>query len=183
MLCKEMKVTFIHFSSACIFDSKEARTEDDTPNPKCFYTQTKAMADKIIQEIYPGAIIIRLRMPASETPHKRNLLNKISKYKLLHQNPNSITILEDFIPRFIKLIEDPRSEGIYHFVNSGTISMAEIGEMIGSKFEVMEKRYIDSIQGGAQRVDSVISSNRIPLLPNIHKRLPEIIKKWRKLCV
>src|SRR3989344_1760169 len=78
--CQKRNITYVFISSACIFESKNTRDikyEDSEPKPRCFYSETKVLAEKLIQEAYPQTLIVRIRLPLSETPHPRNTVTKI----------------------------------------------------------------------------------------------------------
>ena len=185
---------YVFFSSACIFKSypefvneEEAETtqhftEDDKPNPQCFYTETKVMAEKLIREICPNSLILRPRLPISEKSHKRNTLDKLLRYERLNENQETVTVLEDMFPRILELInEDAR--GTYHLVNEGTISPKEFGEKLGHTFKVQSKAEQDQEMrkvGRAIRVTSYIGSNKTKLLPNIRDRIDDIIRKFNE---
>ena len=50
-ICQERGIYFIHISSGCVQESKtehEIHGEDDIPNPLCFYSWTKVMADNLL---------------------------------------------------------------------------------------------------------------------------------------
>ena len=183
---------YVFFSSACIFKSypefvseEEAKTaqhfvEEDKPNPQCFYTETKVMAEKLIREVCPNSLILRPRLPISEKSHPRNTLDKLLSYEKLNENQESITVLEDMFPIILELVNEDK-RGTFHLVNEGTISPKEFGEKLGHKFEVQSKAEQDQEMrkaGKAVRVTSYISSNKTDLLPNIRDRIDDIIRKF-----
>lgn len=176
-LCLLFEKKYVYFSSACIFDGLEYKTEDDYPNPSCFYTETKVMAERLIGAIYPSSLILRLRMPLHSAVHPRNLLVKLQNYDKLHDNQNSLTVLDDAFPVIEKLIKDKES-GVFHIVNEGTISPHEIGDLLGHEHTIFSKEeetqmFID--EGRAKKVDSKIMSSRISPLPEIRGRIKDII--------
>lgn len=182
-VCKMSNVRYTFISSACIFRSKDEqdiRYEDSTPHPGCFYTETKLMAEKLITEIDPNALIIRLRLPISEISHPRNALNKLAGYKRLITSQESVTVVEDFIDKLTELIQKDES-GAWNLVNEGTISPAEIGDLIGHKFERITKAELDKevvSQGKANRVSTIIGARR-GYLPPIKNRVVEVVTKWK----
>lgn len=174
----------VFISSACIFESKDMddeKNEWSKPNPACFYAETKVLAEKLIEEIDENALIARFRLPISEVPHPRNTLNKLLKYPFISDNQESITIIEDMIPQLVGLI-DIGARGIFHFINEGTISPAEIANMLGHTFTKVTKQEQDERlmkEGRAKRVTTYAISTKISMLPNIRKRMIEVIKKYR----
>ena len=174
--CEMANVLLMQMSSGCIYDSTMPVYENDIPNPKSWYATTKMIAEQTIFDQHPDTIAVRLRMPISSTPHQRNLLNKLKKYDKVHEVPQSITVVEDMLPKLKELIKE-RRVGIHHMCNKGTISMAEIKDLMGDKFAIVRK---EEIKQKAQRADTVMGNS---ILPNIHTRIEKIINKWSKLCV
>ena len=182
-VCKTANVKHVFISSACVLQSKDEndiRYEDSIPAPACFYTETKLMAEKLIKEIDPDSLIIRLRLPISEVSHPRNVLNKLASYKKLIDCQESVTVVEDFIPRLFELIKNNEA-GIFNLVNEGTISPAEIGKLIGHEFETIKKEDLDKqmiSEGRANRVSTIIGTTKGYLSP-IKERVVDVINKWK----
>ena len=64
--CKLSGKKHVFISSACIFESQDVddwKDEYSKPNPKCFYAETKTMAEKLVREIDQDTLIIRIRLP------------------------------------------------------------------------------------------------------------------------
>jgi dTDP-4-dehydrorhamnose reductase len=182
-VCKMAGAKYIFISSACIFQSKDVndiKFEDAVPQPGCFYTETKVLAEKLIKEIDPDVLIVRPRLPISEVSHPRNTLDKIAKYKRLINCQESITIVEDLLPRILQLILDNCS-GVYNVVNEGTISPAQMGHIAGFTFEEYTKKDLDDQireEGKAPRVSTIVGSYN-GYLPHIGGRIKEVIEKWK----
>lgn len=182
-VCKSANAKYIFISSACVLQSKDEndiRYEDSAPAPGCFYTETKLMAEKLISEIDQDTLIVRLRLPISEVPHPRNALNKLASYKRLIDSQESVTVVEDFIPRLLELIQKGET-GIFNLVNEGTISPAEIGKLIGHEFETITKEDLDkqmTLENRANRVSTIIGTRR-GYLPPIKDRVVEVVNKWK----
>lgn len=182
-VCKELGKKYVFISSACIFESEhphDVKYEDDTPNPKCFYARSKALAEELILEANPDTLIIRIRLPLSEIPHPRNTITKLLSYTNLNDNEESVTVIEDMIPVLDELIRK-KATGIYHLVNAGTVSPEYIGTMFNHKFEIWSKQAQDielKEKGKAKRVTTIVGSKRIPLLPEIRNRLLSIKEKY-----
>lgn len=183
-LCKIQGIKYIFISSGCIFRSKDKddiQYEDSIPHPGCFYTETKLMAEKLIMEIDPNALIVRLRLPISEIPHQRNALNKLASYNQLVDSQESATVVEDFIERLFELIQK-NEVGSFNLVNEGTISPAEIGRLIGHKFEIITKKELDkqmALENRAYRVSTHLGTRK-GYLPPIKDRINEVMDKWKK---
>ena len=190
--CRINGQKYVFISSACIFESDQCYqnyedvegpffVESDHPNPKCFYTETKVMAEKLIQEINSESLIIRPRLPISEIPHPRNTLNKLLQYDKINSNQESVTVIEDMLPVLLELILKNES-GIFHLVNEGTISPSEMAVLLGHKFLTISKSQQDLrlvLEGRAKRVTTYVGSERISLLPNIRERIKSVVAKYK----
>lgn len=121
----------IHFGSFSIFDSKGSTknkfSESSEPNPTCYYSYTKAEADKILKDFH--VLILRLGVLISSDPIDRNYLIKIaSTYNELLDEKNSFTCVDDLLTIIPHLIKKKRV-GIYHIANTGSISPYGIYKM------------------------------------------------------
>jgi dTDP-4-dehydrorhamnose reductase len=190
-VAEEMKVRLIHIGSGCIYQGTEEKcfTEDDIPERDkipSFYSKTKAWSEEMLD--YFPVLQVRLRMPIDSEPNPRNLLWKITHYEKVIDVPNSISVIPDFVNATIQLIEKNRT-GIYNIVNPGSIKHSEILDMY--------KKYVDpnftyetfSLEELAKitkagRSNCVLSTNKLESegikLPEIHKRLPEVLKEYKK---
>lgn len=182
-LCREKGKKYVFFSSACIFSCYgeiNMAYEDTIPNPQCFYSLTKWMAEELILAVNPKSLIVRIRLPLSEVPHPRNTITKILSYKKLNTNKESVTVVEDMLPMLKDLI-DADSLGVFHIINKGYISPAEIGKIFGHTFETWTKEEQDkelARQGRAKRVSAFIGTKRIPYLPDIQERILTLKEKY-----
>lgn len=177
-LAKLVKGKYVFFSSACIFKSVngEINYEDSVPNPQCFYTYTKLMAEQLIEEVRPDTLIIRPRLLISEHSHPRNTINKLLNYDKVITCQESATVLEDMIPKIESLLEE---SGAFNIFNEGTISPSEIMDMFGHNYSPISKVELDEItKGQARRVSTIIGSKRTEPLPPIRERILKIVDNW-----
>lgn len=184
-LCYKTGKRYVFISSACIFESRtdieDVKDEYSYPNPGCFYSLTKWMAEEMVLALNPFSLIVRVRLPLSEIPHPRNTINKILKYPYLNDSQETVTVVEDMLPVFKELVEDKTKQGVFHLLNAGTISPTEIGLAFNHPHQVTSKADQDirmKYEGRARRVHTIATSTRIPLLPDIKLRLPEIVKAY-----
>ena len=79
--CAKHNIHLIHFSTGYVFDGQksEAYVETDPKNPTDWYSETKSVAEDIIQDITPNATILRINFPyrSDEFP-KRDIWHKIA---------------------------------------------------------------------------------------------------------
>ena len=122
---RETAAPFVHLSSGCLWDvddDNEPLTEEETPDPPSFYSETKMMGEYGLQG--QDAIIIRLRMPLDSVPHPRNLIDKLRGYKYVLDVPNSVTTVETLMRATMHLVKK-RCTGVYNVVD-GTTTGAEL---------------------------------------------------------
>lgn len=185
-ICKNLNKKYVFFSSGCIFESKNEndwKDENSQPNPQCFYAEMKWLAERLIQEVNPEALIVRPRLPISEKSHPRNTLNKLYGYKKINDTQESVDVVEDMIPVLIDLIKK-NAVGIYHFANGGTVSPADLAGLIGNNFfEIRVKEVQDAeflLEGRAKRVTTYLRSVKIPCLPHIGSRILQVCENWKR---
>ena len=121
---------FIHFSSGCIFNGYEKEwdytdynsliNDQDYLYSKCpsFYSLTKLNAEiNLSYTKLNNMSIIRIRMPYSDFPHKKNYITKILSYSNVLSLKNSMS----YIPYLIKSMDyiiEKNLCGIFNVVNS-----------------------------------------------------------------
>lgn len=180
-LAKETGSKYVFFSSGCIFKSDETGNvnyEDSVPNPQCFYTYTKLMAEQLLEEVARETLIIRPRLLISEKSHPRNTIDKLLKYKQIINTQESATILEDLLPKVKELINE-NATGSFNIFNEGIITPSEIAGIFNHPHEIITKDELDLITlGKARRVSTILGSKRTSPLPEIKKRLQEIRATW-----
>lgn len=178
-----VKGKYVFFSSGCIFKSankKEINYEDAIPNPQCFYTYTKLMAEQLILQIRPDSLIIRPRLLISEFSNPRNTINKLLKYEKIITCQESATVLEDMIIKIKELIDYDKS-GAFNIFNEGTISPSEIMTIFKHPHEKITKAQLDELtKGKARRVSTILGTHKTVPLPDIRKRIKDIKKNWHK---
>ena len=174
---------YVFVSTLCIFNSKnkeDIKYEDSIPEPLNFYSQTKAEAEKLIREINPGALIIRIHFPLSKIPHPKNAITKILSYDRAVDVRESVTVVEDALPIIIDLMEK-KEKGIFHLVNEGTISAAEIAELFQHPFVRISGKEREEMlvkSGKARRPVVYAGSRRILPLPDIRERINDLVKNY-----
>lgn len=180
-LAKIVKGKYVFFSSACIFksaDASEINYEDAIPNPQCFYTYTKLMAEQLIAEVRPDTLIIRPRLIISEQSHPRNTINKLLTYDRVITTQESATVLEDLLPKVAELISQDE-KGPFNIFNEGTISPSEIMDLFNHPHYKISKGDLDDLtRHRARRVSTILGSKRTSPLPEIHKRITGIVEHW-----
>lgn len=87
--CAEHGKHLIHFSTGYVFDGQKSEpyTEEDPKNPTDWYSETKSLAEEVVQEIAPTATILRINFPfrQDEFP-KRDIWHKMADGLLAGKN-------------------------------------------------------------------------------------------------
>ena len=125
-----------NFATGCIYTYDEAHsiggkpfTEKDDPNfLGSFYSETKSYMEMMLRH-FPNVLQCRLRMPIdADLDNPRNFIKKIANYAKVVNIPNSMTVLEEFVPMAI----DGALRGLtgsYNWTNPGAISHNEVLEL------------------------------------------------------
>ncbi len=170
-ICLKNNIHLIHMSSGCIFESINGQpvfTEEDSPVPVAFYSQTKAWGDELIlNKIKKGlkALILRPRLLLTSEVHPRNILYKMSKYSKFHSNENSMTTIDTLLKATYHLIEKNQT-GIFNITNSGTISPLKIAQLLKEhinhemNIEKSDKEDLDKT-AKVKRVDAIINTKKL----------------------
>lgn len=124
-VCAERGVRLVHLSSGCIFNGDQVCTETDTPNPPNWYAYTKYVGEQLVQQALPSALILRLRMPISGTPHPRNLITKLVGYRQVVDVVNSVTVVEDLLTWTQDLLTE-QATGVVHAVYPEPVAFRDL---------------------------------------------------------
>ena len=164
-----------HFSSGCIYQGEIESVNADPNYFGSIYSIAKGVSD-----LYLGdkAQVYRIRMPFTGKNERKNYLYKVMNYaktgKLVDLGQNSLTDLDEAVSVACSLIEMGEPNGYYNLVNSGSISMHELAEMIGIQPQWYTAEEFDAATA-AKRSTCVIPAHemmsdlREALLVAIHK--------------
>jgi len=145
-LCFRTNTKLIHISSGCIFHTKsmpidERRAPDFLD---LFYSRTKIYSESalsVLINLKRNILVTRIRIPLDDTPHPKNILTKLIKYKKVIAVANSVTYIPDFIEGLrVLIIKDAR--GICNLVNEGACLYPELLDVYKKhvpdfKYEIM----------------------------------------------
>lgn len=156
-ICKYANVHYTYLGTGCIFHYKDEDVQKmlgydsrhqasagseietcykfkETDAPNFFgssYSIVKGLTDQIMQErncICESVLNLRIRMPIINRDHPRNFITKITGYSKICSLPNSMTVLDEFLPYALVLMQC-RYVGTLNFVNPGVISHNEMLKM------------------------------------------------------
>ena len=144
-LCADRGYQYVHISSGCIYGGYEKHfAEEDAPNfdfqNGSFYSGTKALAEKVVQQNNPSSYVFRLRIPFDEYTSPRNYLTKLMSYDTLLDAENSLSHRGDFAKYSIDLITQKVPRGIYNITNKGSVTTQQVVELI-KKHKLTNKEF------------------------------------------
>lgn len=132
-VAQEAGVHVTNFATGCIYKYDDEHpiggkpfTEEDDPNfAGSFYSETKSYMELMLRH-YPNVMQLRVRMPIDgNLQNPRNFITKIANYAKVVDIPNSMTVLEEFVPMAV----DGAIRGLtgaYNWTNPGAISHNEL---------------------------------------------------------
>lgn len=135
ILCKEMNILLIYFSTDYVFDGKknDPYEVNDIPNPINYYGLTKYLGEEIIKTYLNNYYIFRISWVFG--PNGKNFVDSMIKLAKVNQ---SINVVRDQIgsPTYTLdvanfLLSNPKLlPGIYHLTNEGFISWFDFASEI-----------------------------------------------------
>ncbi len=193
--CEAAGTYLVHVSTGCIQESKvpeDAHREDDPPTPTSFYSWTKYWADQLIENRARAgrlrALIVRPRQPVSAEVSPRNALVKMLTYQKFIDTPNSVTVVEDFLPATRQLVEQQQT-GVFNVCNPGVTSPYQMALLLKEIVEpelTVTKISKDELNAMtfARRIDSVLNTDKLAsagiVLKPIDVRLREVIAELKE---
>ena len=181
-ICKANDIHYTYLGTGCIFDSPDINgpapekfNEKSLPNYfGSSYSVVKGFTDRLIRNF--GVLNLRIRMPISYIPDKRNFISKITNYEYICSIPNSMTVLEEFFPIFTDLIQNNKT-GTYNCTNPGIISHNEILDLYKKivdrdftwkNMSIEEQSRILKSDRSNNSLDTSKLQEKYPKLRNIH---------------
>lgn len=196
-ICKQNNIHFTYLGTGCIFSyidpdcSKSNQYQfKDKDEPNFFgssYSIVKGFTDRLMHLYTDSVLNLRIRMPITNVDEPRNFISKIIRYQKICSIPNSMTVLNDFIPIFYDMIIN-NTTGTYNCTNPGIISHNQILELY--------KKYVDpnfTWQNFTEKeqndiLDSKRSNNYLdtknieilyPNLKSINESIDLVLKNWK----
>lgn len=186
LLCQQKNIHFTYIGTGCIYNGNNIY-ETDIPNfQESKYSLVKSFTDNIVDTI--NCLNLRIRMPITSVPSERNFITKIVNYKIIHSQVNSVTILDDFIPIFVKMILNNMT-GTFNCVNPNPIdhnTMLKMYKMYvnsNHEWENVDKQYL--IKNGlikAGRSNNTLNCNKILSyfdIPDTSQSLINVLKTYK----
>ena len=108
-LCKQAGKHLLYLGTGCIFSWDTSTNQDrlvtETDVPDFFgsaYSIVKGKTDSLMK-CFDNVCNVRIRMPIANYDCTRNFISKIIRYEKIHNMPNSMTYLPDFLPIIVML--------------------------------------------------------------------------------
>ena len=137
--CEATGTPWGHVSSGCIFTGSGPDgggfREDDAPNfsfrtNHCsFYSGTKALGEEVLAGA-DDCFIWRLRIPFNEVDSPRNYLTKLMRYARLLEAANSLSQLDEFVPRHLRVLGKARALRHLQCDQPGHVTTREVVDLI-----------------------------------------------------
>lgn len=133
-ICKEFNTILIHISTDFVFDGTKDSpySEEDIPNPKSVYGQTKLDGEKAIQETWQKHFIIRTSWVYSQFGNNfmKTMLRLVAerdKLSVVNDQIGTPTNAVDLAEALLKIVTEHSKRnikhyGIYNFSNEGQCS-------------------------------------------------------------
>jgi dTDP-4-dehydrorhamnose reductase len=145
-LAAERGIRFVHISTDAVFDGekKNAYTEDDPPNPRGVYSQTKLDGEHAVLTVSPEAIVARVNFFGWSLSNRHSLgeffVNNLREGKNVHGFTDIIfcPILVNVTARLLLEMLEKNLSGLYHVVGTRPMSKYQFGVEIARTFGLRE---------------------------------------------
>ena len=186
----EKKIKVAQLSSGCVYygdNNGKGFTEEDEPNFfGSLYSRTRVVSEKMLKD-FPNVLQLRVRIPIMGKPNPKNLIDKLIKYPQMINVTNSCTIMEDFVPAAIQLIEMGET-GIFNMTNIGAMNHVEImtmyKEIVDSNFEIKVMSQEKQDELNKRRSNDVLNTDKREKLgvhmPPLKESLRLVLEEYKK---
>jgi 3,5-epimerase/4-reductase len=186
-----MGIKVAQLSSGCVYEGDNGGkgfTEEDAPNYfGSLYSRSRIISEKLLKE-FPNVLQLRVRIPITGKSHSKNLIDKMLKYPQMINVTNSCTVMEDFVPATIKLMEMGKT-GVFNMTNIGALNHVEImtiyKEIVDPNFKINVMSKKDQDELCKRRSNCVLSTEKRERL-GVHMSLLEesvkrILKEYKRV--
>ncbi len=186
----EKGIKVAQLSSGCVYtgdNDGKGYSEDDEPNFfGSIYSRSRAICEKLLKE-FPNVLQLRVRIPIMGKSSPKNLIDKMLHYPQMINITNSCTVMEDFVPATIKLIE-MGTTGILNMTNIGAMNHVEImtmyKEIVDPDFEINVMPKAEQDELCKRRSNDVLNTDKREALgvhmPPLEESLRRILEEYKK---
>jgi 3,5-epimerase/4-reductase len=160
-------IKLVHISSGCIYhfdyNKQKPITEKEIPDFfDLFYSRSKIYSERALDVLAKkyNMLIVRIRIPLDNRPHKKNILTKLINYGKVIDIPNSITYIPDFINAVKHLIKI-NAKGIYNVANKHGLRYPDLMDVYGKYVSGFKYGIIDHRKLGLVRTNLVLSVKKL----------------------
>ncbi len=147
-VAKNLDIPLVHISTDHLFEGKDSMlSEEVSTHAINVYGQTKALAEKAVEQINPDALLIRTNFYAWGTSYRKSFSDQIiqslrdkqtlSLFDDVHYTP----ILAEKLIQTVHDLLDKKARGIFHVVSDDRISKYEFGMLLAEEFG-LDKSFI-----------------------------------------
>jgi dTDP-4-dehydrorhamnose reductase len=179
--CEELDIHLIVIMSGCIFSGEFVYNDKSIPDFTGSYYSKNRVETESLLSAFNNVCIVRIRMPIDYL-HPKSLITKLLNFSRVTNISNSVTILEDCMPKILDIIS-LHMRGTVNLVNEGSVTNAMImwlyKKFINPKKSILLTR--PELIKGAPRSNCVIRpSSQFGRIPDARSRLTEIFKDMKK---
>ena len=135
LMCQKRKILLGYLGTGCVFcydqehpigSALKMFSEKDAPNFfGSSYSIAKGFLDRVMHNLENTVINARIRMPIADDWSKRDFVRKIVNYSKVVDIPNSVTVLPQLLPVFLRLMLEGKT-GTFNLVNPKPISHGQV---------------------------------------------------------
>jgi dTDP-4-dehydrorhamnose reductase len=172
-----------HMGTGCQYsgdNNGKGFSESDEPNYfGSLYTRSKILSEKAIREI-PQTLQFRIRIPILSEPSPKNVIDKLLAYPKMINAMNSFSVVEDFIPAAIQLMER-HATGVFNMTNMGAMDhvtlMGLYREIVDPKFKISLMPQDEQDELNKRRSNCVLNTDKRERF-GVH--MPPILESTRR---
>ena len=178
---------FTYIGTGCIYHMEDPTEysfqEYDSPNFfGSSYSIVKGFTDQLLRN-QTNSLILRIRLPVTDSHHPRNFITKLVKYKSILSEPNSVSVLPTLIPYILDMMKHTYT-GVVNLVNPGFITHNEILELYKDTVDpfISWKNVSQEEMGNivcAKRCNNILDTTRLEML---YRDVPNAIDAIKK-CI
>jgi dTDP-4-dehydrorhamnose reductase len=186
--CRVARIRLLTFSSALIFDGRRAvpYVESDRPSPLNIYGRTKLEAERRVTAILPDALVVRTSAlfdpwdPRNFVTQALQTLASGQRLRAAADETVSPTYVPDLVDAALNLLLE-RAGGVWHLVNSGAVTWAELAALAASAAGIDGSRIVTCAGGDLGRTASrplysVLGTERGIVLPDLAAALARYVR-------
>jgi dTDP-4-dehydrorhamnose reductase len=179
--CARFGIPYVAFSSDLVFDGTLGRAyvESDEVCPTGVYGRSKATAERLVQEAFPEALVVRTSAffgPWDEYNFVHMTLRALNEGRRVEASDAvmvSPTYVPDLVHATLDLVVD-RAAGVWHLANQGVISWHELAARAAGEAGIDASGLVRVESGNPSA--TALSSERGLLLPSLEGAIHRYVR-------